>query len=125
MSDHPPSFRRQHWLLEISLDRPVLVMLALYLLVWIIKILDTFIFRLDELIGEAILTKALGFVVVVAYVWTAGRRLRDIGFHRRHLSATLATAVVGLQPGLRHRIHCAARDPQSVRRRGAYRLLCR
>jgi len=95
MSDHPPSFRRQHWLLEISLDRPVLVMLALYLLVWIIKILDTFIFRLDELIGEAILTKALGFVVVVAYVWTAGRRLRDIGFHRRHLSATLATAVVG------------------------------
>jgi membrane protease YdiL (CAAX protease family) len=64
-------------------------MLSLYIIAWVIKIIDTFIFRLDELIGEAILTKALGFLLVVAYVWLSGRKLRDIGFRRSNLGISL------------------------------------
>lgn len=90
---HSPS-DRQNWLMRISLDRPVLVMLVLYVIAWIIKILDTFVFRLDEIIGEAILTKALGFLLVALYVWVAGRRLRDIGFRARNLGISLLLAVV-------------------------------
>ena len=79
MSDKQIHSSKQNWLLGISLDRPFLVMLSLYIIAWIIKFVDTFVFRLDELIGEAILTKALGFLLVAAYVWVAGRRLSDIG----------------------------------------------
>lgn len=70
-------------------------MLCLYIIAWIIKIFDTFVFRLDELIGEAILTKALGFLLVAVYVWVAGRKLSDIGFRTRNLGISLALTVVG------------------------------
>jgi membrane protease YdiL (CAAX protease family) len=95
MSDIQAHSSKQNWLLGSSLDRPVLVMLSLYSIAWIIKIFDTFVFRLDELIGEAILTKALGFILVAAYVWVSRRRLSDIGFHARNLGITLLIAVVG------------------------------
>lgn len=83
-------------LLAISLDRPVLVLLILFFLAVLIKILDTFIFRLDELLGESILTKGLGLVLVVAYVWACGRKLRDIGFHSKAIGPSLLIAAVCL-----------------------------
>ena len=85
----------QNWLLEISIKRPVLVMLTLYIIAWFIKILDTFIFRLDEIIGEAILTKALGFILVAAFVWMARRKLSDIGFRVDNLGSSLVLTIVG------------------------------
>jgi membrane protease YdiL (CAAX protease family) len=95
MSDIQFHSSKQNRLLGISLDRPVLVMLSLYIITWIIKILDTFVFRLDEIIGEAILTKALGFVLVAAYVWMARRKLSDIGFRSRNLGIALLITLVG------------------------------
>lgn len=86
---------KQNRLMGISVSRPVFVMLSLYVIAWIIKILDTFIFRLDELIGEAILTKALGFLLVAAYIWVAGRKLRDIGFRTKNLGISLVLTFVG------------------------------
>jgi len=82
-------------ILTYSLNRPVTVSLALYILVWLIKYVDTFALRLDEKIGEAILTKALGFILVVIYVWACGRKLRDIGFHSRNLGKVLLIAFAG------------------------------
>ena len=64
MSELISSDGKTNWLLSLSLKRPVLVMLILYILACLIKILDSFVLRLDELLGEAILTKALGFVLV-------------------------------------------------------------
>jgi len=64
-------------------------MLALFLAAVLIKIVDTFIFRLDELLGEAILTKSLGFALVVAYVWACGRGMADAGFHRKGIRQSL------------------------------------
>jgi membrane protease YdiL (CAAX protease family) len=95
MADTQFPTNKQNWLLRISLDRPLLVMLSLYIVAWIIKIVDTFIFRLDELIGEAILTKALGFFLVAAYVWVVGRKLSDIGFRRKNLGISLVLTVAG------------------------------
>jgi membrane protease YdiL (CAAX protease family) len=82
-------------LLRFSVGRPVLVMFILFIVACIIKFFDSFVFRLDELIGEAILTKALGFILVAAYVWVAGRKLSDIGFHSRNLGVSLLIAIVG------------------------------
>lgn len=89
------SSRDENRLLAFSIKRPVLTMLILFFLACVFKFLDSFLFRLDELIGEAILTKALGFALVVAYVWACRRSLRDIGFHSRHIRASLAFALIG------------------------------
>ncbi len=78
-----------NWLLSASLKHPVLVMLILFIIACLFKILDSFVFRLDELLGEAILTKALGFLLVAVYVWGCGRKLSDIGFHKRFLGKAL------------------------------------
>jgi membrane protease YdiL (CAAX protease family) len=70
-------------------------MLTLFFLAYVIKFFDSFVFRLDELIGEAILTKLLGFIIVAAYVWICRRKLSDIGFHARNLGKVLLIAFVG------------------------------
>jgi hypothetical protein len=44
---------------------------------------------LDERLGEIILSKALGFALVVLFLGLAGRRLRDIGLHSRGLAPSL------------------------------------
>jgi membrane protease YdiL (CAAX protease family) len=67
------------------------------------KWVDTFVLRLDERLGEIILSKTLGFVLVVVFVWAGGRSLRDVGLHRRHLMPSLligtGIAVVALVAG--------------------------
>ena len=69
-------------------------MLVLFILVCLFKILDSFVLRLDELLGEAILTKSLGFLLIVAYLWVCGRRLRDIGFKSRFAGKALLISAV-------------------------------
>ena len=90
-----PGNSESNWLLTYSLKCPVLVSLTLYILAWFIKYIDTFVLRLDEVIGEAILTKALGVTIVLVYVWVCGRKLRDIGFHSRDLGIVLLIAFAG------------------------------
>ena len=95
MSDTGKDTESTHWLVKLTYNKPEYVILGLYVIAWIIKILDTFIFRLDELIGEAILTKALGFLLVLAYLWVVKRKLTDIGFHIKNLGSSLFITLVG------------------------------
>lgn len=81
-------------LLDFSRKRPVLVVFVLFLLAYSFKILDSFILRLDELLGEAILTKALGFGLVALYIWISKKKLSDIGFHTRNLGKSLLISAV-------------------------------
>jgi membrane protease YdiL (CAAX protease family) len=81
-------------LLSVSLERPFLVMLALFFIASLIKVLDTFILPVNELVGELIITKALGLALVAIYVWACGRKLRDIGFHRQALGQSLLITAV-------------------------------
>ena len=85
---------KDSWLLSLSFRRPGLVMFVLFLLAGLIKILDTFVLRLDEMLGEAILTKGLGFVLLVAYVWTCRRTLSDIGFKTRFVGKAFLIAAI-------------------------------
>ena len=86
------SQNKASWLLSFSLQRPGLAMLVLFILAYLIKILDSFVLRLDEMLGEAILTKGLGFVLLVGYVWTCRRKLSDIGFKSRFVGKALLIA---------------------------------
>jgi membrane protease YdiL (CAAX protease family) len=82
---------------------PILVSLALLAIALIFRLIDIFVLRLDELLGEIILSKILGFGMVVLFLWFAGQKLRIIGLHSSGLapslligaSITLVALVVG------------------------------
>lgn len=73
--------------------KPVLTGILLMLIALVFRLLDIFVFRLDERLGEIILSKALGFGLVVLFVWAVGRRLAAIGFHGRRLGEGLLLGV--------------------------------
>ena len=79
---------------RIALERPILTSLVLLAIAFFFKWVDTFVLRLDERLGEIILCKTLGFVLVILFVWAAGRSLRDIGLHSRRLGPSLLIGVV-------------------------------
>lgn len=72
---------------------PVLAPLALLGLALLLRIIDIYVLRLDERLGEIILSKSLGFALVVGYTWWVGQRLSAIGLHTRRLGAALAIGV--------------------------------
>jgi uncharacterized protein len=62
---------------------PVLAPLALVGIALLLRIIDIFVLRLDERLGEIILSKSLGFALVVGYMWWVCQRLSAIGLHGR------------------------------------------
>jgi membrane protease YdiL (CAAX protease family) len=112
---------------RLSLEKPILTGLVLLVIAFIFKWVDTFILRLDELLGEIILCKTLGFVLVIVFVWACGRKLQDIGLHGRQLGPSLfigiLITVIGLvvsyaaefvvQLSKQPVIHFAAIDPKA------------
>lgn len=74
---------------KLSVEKPILVSLVLLFIALAFRLVDIFGLRLDELLGEIILSKALGFALVVVFVWATGRKLRDIGFHTGFLGKSL------------------------------------
>jgi len=69
---------------------PILAPLVLAGIALLLRLFDIFVLRLDEQFGEIILSKAIGFVLVVAYTWWVGQRLADIGLRSRRLGLALA-----------------------------------
>ncbi len=57
------------------------VPLTLFGVALALRVLDIFVLRLDERWGEILLSKALGFAAVAAYLVHAGRSLAAIGLH--------------------------------------------
>lgn len=106
---------------------PILVSLSLLAIALIFRLIDIFVLRLDERLGEIILSKVLGFALVVLFLWLVGRKLRDIGLHSRGLapslfigvSVTLLALVVGytiellLISGSNPSLQFAAIDPKA------------
>ena len=64
--------------------------LALFGFALLLRMLDIFVLRLDERLGEIILSKSLGFALVVGYTWWVGQSLAAIGLHTRRLGPALA-----------------------------------
>jgi membrane protease YdiL (CAAX protease family) len=77
-----------------SLSNPILVCIVLFIIALFFRWIDGFVFRLDERLGELILTKSLGFALVLAFVWATGRSVRDIGLHASGLGPGLLVGAV-------------------------------
>ena len=78
---------------QISLTKPILTALALMVIALFFKWIDTFVLRLDERLGEIILSKSLGFILVVVFVWLTRHKLKDIGLHSKKIGQSLLIGV--------------------------------
>lgn len=72
-----------------SLEKPILTSLLLLVIALFFKWIDTFVLRLDERLGEIILSKSLGFILVILFVWMAWHKLKDIGLHSKRIGQSL------------------------------------
>ncbi len=77
-----------------TFQRPILTGITLMLIALIFRLIDIFVFRLDERLGEIILSKALGLCLVLLFIWAIGRKPASIGFHGRRLGEGLLIGVV-------------------------------
>ncbi|MBL8966173.1 MAG: CPBP family intramembrane metalloprotease [Spirochaetaceae bacterium] len=57
--------------------------LLVYLAAFCLRLADIFVFRLDELWGEIIVSKAAGFCLVLGFLALAGMKPTDIGFRQK------------------------------------------
>jgi uncharacterized protein len=76
------------------LVHPIVASLVLLAIALLLKIADIFILRLHEVWGEILLSKALGFLAIVGYLWFTRQGLRTIGWHARHLGRSVLISVV-------------------------------
>lgn len=87
--------RAQKWY-EWSLRHTVLLPIILFIIAVIFKILDVFVFHIDERLGEIIISKSLGFILVVAYLWLVGESVRAIGLHGKYAGKALIIGSTGI-----------------------------
>ena len=77
-----------------SIQKPILTGIILMLIALSFRLVDIFVLRLDERLGEIILSKALGFCLVLLFVWAVGKKPNSIGFHGRRLGESLLIGIV-------------------------------
>jgi len=63
-------------------NHPFLVVFFITLICLILSLIDIFVLRIDELWGEIIISKALGFFVILLYLWSVKRSVGAIGLHK-------------------------------------------
>jgi membrane protease YdiL (CAAX protease family) len=81
----PPAYlgARANELYRLSTAYPILLPLVLLVIAAILRVVDIFALGVAELVGEAFIHKALGFVLVVLYLWAMGKNVQAIGLHGR------------------------------------------
>lgn len=81
-----------------TFQSPILAGILLMLIALLFRLLDIFVLRLDERLGEIILSKTIGFCLVLLFVWAIGRKPASIGLHSRRLgdSLLIGTAITVL-----------------------------
>lgn len=66
---------------DLSLSKPLTLSICLMNIAMIFRLLDIFVFRLDDLLGEIILSKIIGFIIVILFVKMIGNDMSNVGFN--------------------------------------------
>lgn len=67
-----------------SFARPFVIALALFLIVVALRYMEVFVPGLDALPDKSILSKVLGFLLILGYLWVLRKPIRSIGLHARN-----------------------------------------
>lgn len=78
---------------RVTFQKPVLAGIILMLIALCFRLIDIFVLRLDERLGEIILSKILGFCLVLVFIWAIGKKLDFIGLHGRRLGESLLIGI--------------------------------
>jgi membrane protease YdiL (CAAX protease family) len=79
-----------------SLARPIIVVLAFFLIVIALRSLDVFVLRLDELPDETIFSRVLGFLLVLGYLRMLRKPISSIGLHARNFDKAFLIGALSL-----------------------------
>ncbi len=79
-----------------SIRHNILVPVILLLIASGFKILDIFVLHLDELLGEIILSKSIGFLMIILYLRLVGKSVTAIGLHRDSVKRALIIGATGV-----------------------------
>lgn len=63
-------------------NHPFLIVFVITFICLIFSLIDIFVLRIDELWGEIIISKAIGFLIIVLYLWSINRSIGAIGLHK-------------------------------------------
>lgn len=74
---------------QLSDSRPIFIGLILLLLSLLLRINDIFVLKIDELWGEIIISKALGFLLILLYLFLIKRSAKSIGLHSENIGKNL------------------------------------
>jgi len=77
-----------------SLSHPLQIGIMLFTVILVLRIVEMFYFRLDELWGEVFVSKLLGFLIIIGYLWLAKRKIGDIGLHSAHFLESISIVIV-------------------------------
>jgi len=88
--------KENNWLNRQSINRPILVCFILFIIALIFRIIDIFVLRLDDRLGEIILSKSLGFILVVLFLYLAGKSLSYIGLNKQKVARAFFIGGVGM-----------------------------
>ena len=76
-----------------SFEHPILMALCLLFVAGLFRLNDIFVLRLDERWGEIIVSKAVGLVVLLVFLFAAGAGLPAAGLHSRGVVPSLLLGV--------------------------------
>jgi membrane protease YdiL (CAAX protease family) len=85
---------------HLSYSNPVLVSLGLVAIAFLLRILDLLVIRSDEILGEQVVNKVVGLVLILAYVWSVKQDFGSIGLHARNWRTTVLWGAVAMGVGL-------------------------
>jgi uncharacterized protein len=69
-----------------SLSRPILVCLGLFLAVIALRSIDLFALRLDDLPDPLIVSRVLGIILVLGYLWMIREPISSLGLHAKSIN---------------------------------------
>jgi len=77
-----------------SLSHPLQIGIILFTMILVLRIVEIFYFRLDEIWGEVFVSKLLGFLIIIGYLWLAKRKIGDIGLHSDYFLESISIVIV-------------------------------
>jgi len=75
---------------EFANRNPITVLIIISLFCLILRLLDTFVLPVTELVGELILSKSLGLILIILYLWSINRKPKAIGIHKNNGAQSFA-----------------------------------
>ena len=79
---------------QFSLKYPIQIGIIIFSIILVLRIIEMFYFRLDEIWGEVFVSKLLGFLIIIGYLWRAKRKIGDIGLHSYRFLDSISIVIV-------------------------------